>query len=154
MRRYLQPAAAPAPAPRPALRSAQPATPRPPTPPTVRDATGWLTRHPDSLTDDERDARDTILDRSPGLRAARDHVSEFAQILIQRRGHTLHDWIAGVGTGGAPALRSFATGLERDLDAVTAGLTLPYSSGPVEGIRWRLRRRAGEPVVGGFSRPR
>ena len=120
------------------LRSAQPATPQPPTPPTVRDATGWLTRHPDSLTDDERDARHMILDRSPAMRAARDHVSEFAQILTQRRGHTLHDWIAGVGTDGAPALRSFATGLERDLDAVTAGLTLPYSSGPVEGMVNRI----------------
>lgn len=30
-------------------------------------------------------------------------------------------------------MRSFAAGLERDLDAITAGLTLPYSSGPVEG---------------------
>ena len=89
VRRYLQP-----------LRSAQPATPRPPTPPTVRDATGWLTRHPDSLTDDERSTRDTVLDRSPALRAARDRVGEFAQILTQRRGHELHDWIARVATDG------------------------------------------------------
>jgi len=37
VRRYLQP-----------LRSEQPATPRPPTPPTAHDATGWLTRHPRS----------------------------------------------------------------------------------------------------------
>ncbi len=33
---------------------------------------------------------------------------------------------------GAPALRS-STGLGTDLDAVTAGLTLPHNSGPVEG---------------------
>jgi transposase len=128
VRRYLHP-----------LRSAQPATPRPPTPPTVRDATGWLTRHPDSLTDDERSARDAVLDRSPGLRAVRDRVGEFAQILLQRRGHELHDWMRRVDIDGAPALRSFATGLERDLDAVTAGLTLPYSSGPVEGTVNRIK---------------
>ena len=120
VRRYLRP-----------LRSAQPVTPRPPAPPTVRDATGWLTRHPDSLTDDERRTRDTVLDRSPGLRAARDRVGEFAQILTQPRGHELHDWIARIGIDGAPPLRSFAAGLERDLDAVTAGLILPYSSGPL-----------------------
>jgi transposase len=36
-------------------------------------------------------------------------------------------------------LRSFATGLCRDLDAVNAGLTLPYSSGPVEGTVNRIK---------------
>jgi transposase len=46
--------------------------------------------------------------------------------------HKLNDW-QQVDTEGAPALRSFAAGLCRDLDAVTAWLTLPYSSGPVEG---------------------
>ncbi len=119
VRRYLQP-----------LRDGQNTTPRPPTPPTARDATGWLTRHPDSLTDDERAARDAVLDRSPALRAARDQVSEFAEILTQRRGHELHAWMRRVATDGAPALRSFATGLERDLDAVTAGLTLPTTPDP------------------------
>jgi len=33
----------------------------------------------------------------------------------------------------------FATGLDRDLDAVTAGLTLSYSSGPVEGTVNRIK---------------
>jgi transposase len=41
----------------------------------------------------------------------------------------MHD----VERDGAPALRSFVTGLRDDLDAVTAGLTLDYSSGSVEG---------------------
>jgi transposase len=35
------------------------------------------------------------------------------------------------GVDGEPALRSFG-GLRRDLDAATAGLTLPQSSGTVE----------------------
>jgi transposase len=128
VRRYLQP-----------LRSAQSATPRPPAPPTAREATEWLTRHPDSLTDDERCARDAVLDRSPALGITRDRVHEFAEILTQRRGHELHGWLQRVDTDGAPALRSFAAGLCRDLDAVTAGLTLPYSSGPVEGTVNRIK---------------
>jgi transposase len=128
VRRYLQP-----------LRSTQTPAPRPAAPPTVRDATGWLTRHPDSLTDDERDTRDAVLDRSPMLRTTRDQVGEFAAILTQRRGHELQGWLQRVATDGAPALRSFATGLERDLDAVTAELTLPYSSGPVEGAVNRIK---------------
>ncbi len=36
-------------------------------------------------------------------------------------------------------LRSFAAGLERDFDAVRAGLTLPHSSGAVEGQVNRIK---------------
>jgi transposase len=128
VRRYLQP-----------LRSEQAPTPRPPAPPTVRDVTGWLTRHPDSLTDDERHARDALLQRSPVLHTTYQRVSEFAEILTQRHGHELPSWMQQIASDGAPALRSFAAGLDRDLDAVTAGLTLPYSSGPVEGTINRIK---------------
>ena len=40
---------------------------------------------------------------------------------------------------GQPELRSFVTGLRRDQDAVTAGLTLPWSSGVVEGHVNRIK---------------
>jgi transposase len=38
-----------------------------------------------------------------------------------------------------PELCSFITGLRRDQDAVTAGLTLPWSSGVVEGHINRIK---------------
>jgi transposase len=44
-----------------------------------------------------------------------------------------------VDRDGSPALRSFVAGLRADLEAVTAGLTLPYSSGPVEGNVNRIK---------------
>jgi Transposase/zinc-finger of transposase IS204/IS1001/IS1096/IS1165 len=37
----------------------------PPAPPTVRDVTGWLTRHPDSLTGDEQPKLNALLERCP-----------------------------------------------------------------------------------------
>jgi transposase len=40
---------------------------------------------------------------------------------------------------GSAALRSFVAGLRTDLDAVTAGLTLPWSSGAVEGTVNRIK---------------
>jgi transposase len=51
--------------------------------------------------------------------------------------------IAAVTSDDLPALHSFVTGLRRDHDAVSAGLTLPYNSGPIEGhvnriILWNL----------------
>lgn len=48
-------------------------------------------------------------------------------------GQHLPAWLNRVEHDGEPELRTFAQGLRRGLAAVTAGLTLPYSSGPVEG---------------------
>ncbi|MBW0282599.1 transposase [Rhodococcus sp. FH8] len=59
--------------------------------------------------------------------------------MTNRRGHNLSDWMRAVDTSEEPALRSFVAGLRRDLDAVTAGLTLPYNSGAVEGHVNRIK---------------
>lgn len=47
--------------------------------------------------------------------------------------------MAAVDTDDQPALRSFVRGLRRDQDAVTAELTLPWSSEIVEGHVNRLK---------------
>jgi transposase len=67
------------------------------------------------------------------------HVRAFAAILCARRGQELEAWMAAVDADDQPALWSFIRGLRRDLDAVTAGLTLPWSSGIVEGHVNRLK---------------
>ena len=115
-------------------------TPLPPAPPTVRDVTGWLTRHPDSLTDDERPQLQALLDRCPELRAADAQVRAFAVMLARLTGQDLPQWISGARAAGLPGLSSFAKGLEQDLDAVTAGLTTRWNSGPVKGTRQPLLR--------------
>ncbi|MFF2027934.1 hypothetical protein ACFVW2_39990, partial [Streptomyces sp. NPDC058171] len=56
-------------------------------------------------------------------------VHDFAEIMIDRRGSDLGAWMMAVDTKGDRALRSSVTGLRRELDAVTAGLTWSYSSG-------------------------
>ena len=38
-----------------------------------------------------------------------------------------------------PALHGFVHGLRRDLRAVVAGLTLPYSNGPTEGANTKVK---------------
>jgi transposase len=45
----------------------------------------------------------------------------------------LPQWIPTARDAGLPGIASFAKGLEQDLDAVTNGLTMNWSSGPVEG---------------------
>lgn len=107
--------------------------------PTVRQVTSWLTRRPDRLNEEERLELKGILDRSDVLTTTQRQVKDFAEMLTGRHGDRLSDWRAEVETTGAPALRSFAHGLGTDLDAVTAGLTLYYSSGAVEGTVNRIK---------------
>ncbi|MDF3311002.1 ISL3 family transposase [Rhodococcus sp. T2V] len=128
LRRFLQP-----------LRTAHTAPPSKPAVPSVRRVTGWLTRRPDRLTDEDRAGRDALLARSPALATTGRLVRDFAEIMVDRRGHDLNAWIGRTRREGSPALRSFAAGLVRDLDAVTAGLTLPHNSGAVEGHVNRIK---------------
>jgi transposase len=116
------------------LHGRQPARrPLPEAPPTVRDVTNWICRRPDTLTEDERPRLQAVLDRCPELRAASDLVRGFAVMLTQLTGQNLPRWMADAAVAGLPGISAFAKGLEQDLDAVANGLTLPWSSGPVEG---------------------
>jgi transposase len=54
-------------------------------------------------------------------------------MLARLTGQNLPQWISSTKDAGLPGLSSFAKGLEHDLDAVTAGLTTRWNSGPVEG---------------------
>jgi len=69
-------------------------------------------------------------------------------------GQDLPQWMAAAREVGLPGIASFAKGLEHDLDAVTNGLTMNWSSGPVEGrvnhIKMVMRQmfgRAGLPLL-------
>jgi transposase len=60
-------------------------------------------------------------------------------MLCNRHGHKLPGWADRAEGSDVRELRSFAAGLRKDWDAVTAGLTLPYSSGTVEGHVNRIK---------------
>ncbi len=69
-----------------------------------------------------------------------DLIGRFASILVNRRGQKdLEQWTADAEAGRLPELRGFASGLRRDWDAVMAGLTLRWNSGPVEGHVNRIK---------------
>ena len=120
----------------PKRTSAQPVQPRPPSPRTVA---GWILRHPDNLPEADQLQLKTVLARCPELDALTGHVRSFAQMLTQREGERLSQWLEEVRRDDLPGLHTLAAGLERDLDAVIAGLTLPWSSGAVEGHVNRIK---------------
>lgn len=112
----------------------------PPRPPTVRQVTGWLTRHPTTLNEEDRAGLKEALAHCPELNQAAGHVRDFGEILTDRLGPTLPTWIDAVDASQLPGLTGFALHLLRDLDAVTAGLTLDWSSGSIEGAVNRIKK--------------
>ncbi|MGW2402899.1 ISL3 family transposase, partial [Kitasatospora sp. NPDC001664] len=108
--------------------------------PKVREVTWLILTHPDNRSEADRVVLKELRDRSPDLDAACDLVTRFASILVNRRGQEeLEQWTADAESSVLPELRKFATGLRKDWDAVLAGLTLRWNSGPVEGHVNRIK---------------
>jgi transposase len=129
VRRYIQP-----------FRAAKTAPPAIPAPPKPRHVTSWIMTKPDNLNPDDQEKLTTITGRSPILNNLAQHVRAFATMMTNLAGTQLSQWIGTVlADDTLPGLRSFATGLQRDLAAVTAGLTLPWNSGAVEGQVNRIK---------------
>ncbi|EHM30428.1 IS6 family transposase [Streptomyces sp. W007] len=108
-------------------------------PPSPRTVTGWILTHPDTLPESEHLKLKSVLAGCPELDALAGHVRAFGKMLTQLQGEQLPQWIKGVRADDLPSLHTFVNGLERDLAAVTAGLTLPWSSGIVEGHVNRIK---------------
>jgi transposase len=72
---------------------------------------------------------------------ARAHVlsEAFLGLVRERRGADLKAWMAEAISSGIAELARFARGLQDDLTAVTAGLTLEWSNGVTEGHIHRLK---------------
>jgi len=108
----------------------------PPSPviPATRQITRWLLTRPAALSDEEQAQLASVQDRCPHLAVLAACVRSFAEIMAHRRGEQeLEGWLTQAEAADLPELRSFANGIRRDQQAVTAGLTLPYSSAAVEG---------------------
>ncbi|MGD0687994.1 MAG: ISL3 family transposase, partial [Streptosporangiaceae bacterium] len=141
VRRYVAPfrqlAAAPAPG---------PAVPK------TRQITRWLLTRPDRLREEEQEQLGQITERCPHIQALSGHVSSFAEMMTGRTGsRDLESWLTAIEADDSqPDLRSLAAGIRNDQQAVTNGLSLPYSSGKVEGtvnkikmIKRQMYGRAG-----------
>lgn len=108
-------------------------------PPSVREVTRWITCHPAALEPSDHDRLHTVLGRCPELSALHDRVREFAVMMTSRHGHQLDPWLTAAQAVDLPGLASFVAGVRHDHAAVTAALTLPWSSGTVEGHVNRIK---------------
>jgi transposase len=74
-----------------------------------------------------------------GMARANELIQAFLTLVRERRGHDLEAWMAEAAASGIDELARFARGLEDDLVAITAGLTLEWSNGVTEGQIHRLK---------------
>ncbi|WP_280923698.1 ISL3 family transposase [Streptomyces roseochromogenus] len=121
----------PAPEPRPA--------------PKPRRIVRWIMTNPGHLAESDAAELKQIRAACPHLDATAGHVRDFAAMMRDLRGDDLPAWMDRVLADDLPALHSLVNGMKRDLDAVTVGLSTPWSSGQVEGhvTRAKLLKRMG-----------
>jgi transposase len=115
------------------------AAPAPPPAPPPKKAARWILTPPGDLAEDDRAALARITSRCQELKVTRDLVRDFADMLCHRRGEHLEAWAGRAEASPVSELRSFSKGLRKDWAAVTAGLTVSYSSGAVEGHVNRIK---------------
>ncbi len=74
---------------------------------------------------------------SPHLETTYQLVDKFLHMVREHAGEQLDMWLDEAEASHLKAFDSFLTGVQQDKDAVFAGLTLPWSNGPLEGnVNW------------------
>jgi hypothetical protein len=97
-----------------------------------------LTR-PGQLRPEAQAQLDRMTQMDEVLAQARDLTQEFLGLIRHHNGEGLDSWLKAVRVSTIREFHIFARSVERDKTAILAGLTLPYSTGPVEGHINRLK---------------
>jgi hypothetical protein len=100
---------------------------------------GWMLARPEMLSSGAREQLDRITQMDDTLAQARELTHGFLNLIRHHSGEQLDNWLKDVRASTLREFLTFARSLERDKAAILAGLTLPYSTGPVEGHINRLK---------------
>ena len=114
---------------------AEPASP----PLTPRRATWLVLGREAKRTEAEAQQLTQLHTQSAEVAEAIDLAEDFATLVRQRQPAQLDPWLQRAAASTLEAMQRFATGLHADYAAVKAGVTLPWSNGPVEGHINRLK---------------
>jgi transposase len=106
---------------------------------TPRVATWLVMRREEKLTDNEKQQLAELQAHEGDLAEAISLTQDFAALVRQRQPAQLDTWLERAAASCLQSFKSFAKGLREDYEAVKAGVTLPWSTGPVEGQINRLK---------------
>jgi hypothetical protein len=106
-----------------------------------RQAARILLTRPDRLTAGQQQTLPGLEAACPEMTALASLVRSFAALLIPGPGNDgkLRQWITGARAADLPHLHSFTRGLDLDIQAATAALTLPHHNGRTEGVNTRTK---------------
>jgi transposase len=106
---------------------------------TPRRASWLVLRRETKRTEVEAQQLTQLQAQDPEVAEAIDLAQDFTQMVRQRQPESLDPWLQRASTSTVEAIQRFAKGLYEDYDAIKAGVTLPWSSSPVEGHINRLK---------------
>ena len=94
----------------------------------------WLlARKRDDLDQEDQARLEQLLHLSPEVQTVYAFLQAFLKLVRERKHQDLRSWMEQAIRSGIPELGSFVAGIERDYDAVSAALRLPWSQGITEG---------------------
>ena len=99
---------------------------------------GWMLARPGELRPEAEAQLDQITHMDGTLAQARELTHGYLDLIRHHSGEGLDNWLKGVRASTVREFLTFARSVERDKAAILAGLTLAYSTGPVEGHINRL----------------
>ncbi len=102
-------------------------------------AVGLLLKRAQERTEEETQALLHVEQLHPDLARTGLLMQQFLQMLRERRGEELDQWLRAAFHSAVPEWRAFVRKLHQDHDAVQAGLILQVNNGMVEGHINRLK---------------
>ncbi len=106
--------------------------------PTAKNVAALFMRREEMLNAEQKEYLQRLCASDPALADARRLTQDFAGMVRELEGEKLDGWLEEAETSEAQVMKKFAAGLKKDLAAVRAGLTEPWSKRP----RGRLREQA------------
>ena len=98
-----------------------------------------LLRRPERCDEAEHEARAQLRDIHPDVGIAVSFTERFVEIVRERRGARLGEWLSDAEASGIREVQQFAYKVRRDEAAVRAGCTLEWSNGQTEGQIAKLK---------------
>jgi transposase len=104
-----------------------------------RRAARLLLTRPDRLAGGHQETVSRVEAACPEMTALATLIRDFAALLAPDPGNAtrLQEWITSARAADLPHVHAFTRGLDLDIQATTAALTLPFHNGRTEGVNTR-----------------